>query len=110
MLFQVFIAGVKRIGNFIDGIKHRGMVFVQFLADVRGGEVGQLPDQINGNLAGFSGSLILQRTTQHGLIHRIEFANLVDDQTGRGQGRAIAGFVHIPDNLGNVTQNQGHAV
>ena len=56
------------------------MVLVQFLANIGGGEVCELADQIDGHLPGLYRTLILQRTSQHRFIHRVEFAYLGDNQ------------------------------
>ena len=40
MVLQLGISGFQRAFNFIDGIKNGGVVFIEFLADIRCGKVG----------------------------------------------------------------------
>ena len=85
------------------------MVLAEFLADVRQAQIGQLPDQIHGDLTGLSDALGLLAAAQGHLVHGVELAHLRNDQAGGGQGVAF-GLEHIVNGPGNVLQIQGHVV
>ena len=75
--------------HLADGIENGGMVPGEFLADVGKRKVGQLADQVHGNLPGFCGALILLGAPQNNLVDGVELADLADDQAGGGEGIAL---------------------
>ena len=109
MIFNVLIATLDGGLYLIDGVEHRGVILIQLLANVRGGQIGQLADQVDGNLPSLGSTLIFQRTAQDRLINGVELADLADNQAGGGQGVALA-LEHIVNGPGDVGQIQGHIV
>ena len=69
VVFHLFIIALDRIFNFIDGVENGGVVSAEFLADLRQAEVGQLTDQVNGDLTGFVGALIFQGAAHDAFRH-----------------------------------------
>ena len=59
VILQVLIAGGQHLLHLIDGVDYRGVILVQFLADVGGGQIGQLPDQVDGHLTSLGCALVL---------------------------------------------------
>ena len=92
-----------------DVIQHGGVILTEFLADIRQAQVGQLTHQVHGDLPGFGDALALLAAAKHHLVHRVELADLADDQAGGGQGVALA-LEHIVNGPGNVGQVQGHLI
>ena len=76
---NVGVAALDSAFHLIDGIKHRGVVLVQLLTDIRCAEVGQLADQINGNLSCLGGTLVFQCAAQDRFVDGVELADLADD-------------------------------
>ena len=109
MADQAFISGVQGSLYFIDGVKNGGVILSEFFTDICGGQVGMLPDQIDGHLTGFHRALAALGTTQSGFIDGVEFAYLIDDQAGGGQGVTLV-LEHIINGSGNVGQIHGHIV
>ena len=85
------------------------MILAKLLTNVRGAEIGQLADQVDGNLTGFVDTLGLLRTSQNGLVHGVELTNLADDQTRCGQRVAFI-LEHIVNGTAHIGQIQGHIV
>ena len=59
VLLQIFVTGVEGVGDFIDGVEDRGVIPVKLLADIRSRKVGQLSDEVNGNLPGLCRAFVL---------------------------------------------------
>ena len=53
IVLQVGIFLLQRHFHFLDGVEDGGVILAELLADVGQAQVGQLPDQIDGNLPGF---------------------------------------------------------
>ena len=109
VILQSCVTGLQRFFHLIDGIKHSGVVLTQLFTDIRGGEVGQLSDQVDSHLTGFCSSLVLQCATEHRLVYGIELAVLIDDQACGGQCVALA-LKHIIDGPGDIGKIQGHII
>ena len=109
VVLQAGIPGGDGLLHLLDGVEDGGVVLVQLLADVRGGEVGQFPDQVNGHLPGLCGALVFQRTPKDGFVDGVELADLRDDQIGGGQGVTL-GLEHVVNSPGDVGKIQGHIV
>ena len=77
IVLQLLIAVFQRNFHLTDAVENGGVVTVEFLADIGKAEVGQLPDQVSGDLASFRGTLVLQSASEHILFNGIEFADLV---------------------------------
>ena len=85
------------------------MVLGEFLADIGQAQVGELADQVHGDLPGLGDALALLGAPEHRLVHGVELADLGDDQAGGGQGVAL-GLEHIVNGPGNIGQVQWHIV
>ena len=90
---QVILQGgiliLQRQLYLADVIKHGGVVLAEFLADVRQTQVGQLADQIHGNLPGLCDALGFLGAAKHRFFHGVELAHLTDNEAGGGQGVAL---------------------
>ena len=64
--------------HLADGIQGGGVIPVELLADVREGQIGQLADQIHGNLPGFGCALVFLGSTKDRFFHIVEFADLIE--------------------------------
>ena len=109
VVLQFGVATLYGAFHLTNGVDNGGVVLVQLLADVRGGEVGHLPNQVNGYLTGFCRTLVFQCTAKHILFHGVELTNLRNNQAGSGQGVALA-LEHIVNGPGNIGQVQHHTV
>ena len=85
------------------------MVPAKFPADGLVALVGQIPDQIHGDLPGHDHVVGFQPAPEQIFLHPVEPGDLRDDQRRRGQIVAAL-HVHILDGPGHVGQIQGHAV
>ena len=92
-----------------DGVQYGGVIPGKFLADVRQTQVGELADQIHGDLPGLGGTLVFLGTPQNDLVDGIELAHLADDQAGGGQGVALA-LEHIVNRPGDIRKIQRHVI
>ena len=68
VILQVAVTACQHRFHLTDGVQHSGVIFVNVLADVRGTQVRQFPDQVDGNLTGFCSTFIFQRAAEHGFV------------------------------------------
>ena len=109
VILDGFVLGFQGGFHPADGVEDGGVVPVEFLADVGQAQVGQVPDEIHGDLPGLGDVLFLQGAPEHGFVDGIEFAHLTDDQAGGGQGVALR-LEGILDHPGHIGQVQRHVV
>ena len=109
VVLQIGIAVLQGHLYLADGIQGGGVIPVELLADVRQGQIGQLADQIHGNLPGFGRTLVFLGSTKERFFHIVEFADLADNQGRRGNGAAL-GLEHIVNGPGDVGKIQRHIV
>ena len=109
VVLQIGIILLQGHLHLSDGIQRSGVIPVKFLADVRQGQIGQLADQIHGNLPGFGSALVFLSAPEDGFLHIVELADLADNQGRRGYGAAL-GLEHIVNGPGDVGKIQGHIV
>ena len=86
-----------------------GVVPAEFPADFREGEIGQLTDQIHGNLPGLGGSLVFEGSPQDRFVNGVKPADLTDDERRRGNGVSLH-LEHVVDGPGDVGKIQRHVV
>ena len=95
--------------HLADGVNDGGVISSKFPSDFREGEIGQLADQIHGNLPCLCRAFIFEGAAQDGFVNGIEPANLADDE-GRGGNGVSLHLEHIVDGPGNIGQIQRHVV
>ena len=103
IVLHITVAVFQSDFDFSDGVQYRGMIPGKFLADVRQAQVGELADEVHGNLPGFGGAFVFLGASQNHLVHVVELADLADDEAGGGQGVAFA-LEHVIDGPGDVGQ------
>ena len=65
--------------HLADGVNDGGVISSKFPSDFREGEIGQLADQIHGNLPCLCRAFIFEGAAQDGFVNGIEPANLADE-------------------------------
>lgn len=83
----------QRDFDFPDGVQYRRVIPGKFLADVRQTQVGELADQIHGDLPGFGGTLVFLGAPEKHLVNGVELAYLL--MIRLGVGRALPSLLNI---------------
>ena len=79
VILQRGVAALQSGLYLADGIQDSRVVSSEFFTDVRQAQVGELADQINGDLPGLSSALILQSSPKDIFVNGVEVAHLADD-------------------------------
>ena len=96
-----FVLGFQRGLYPADGVEHGGVIPIEFLADVGKAQIGQVPNQVHGNLPCLSDVFLLQGAAKNGLVDGVELAHLADDEAGGWQGVSF-GFEGVLNHPGYV--------
>ena len=74
------VGGAKLLFNFIDGMHNRGMILAEFRGGVQQAQIGELPDQVHGDLTGLCGIFVPAAAADHGFADIIVGGNLGNNQ------------------------------